>query len=49
MLKDFARIMANFPVLGMRPHLLLPHTVRLCVIIFDLKCIMPWTEQELFG
>ena len=34
MLKIFARIMANFSVLGMRPHPLHPHAVRL------------WSEQQ---
>jgi len=31
MLKIFARIMANFSALGMRPHPLHPYAVRLCV------------------
>jgi len=31
-LKNFARIMANFSGLGMRPYPLHPHAVRLCTL-----------------
>jgi len=36
-LKIFAQIMANFSALGMRPHPLHPHAVRLCMYPFRIS------------
>jgi len=46
-LKIFARIMANFSALGMRPHPVHPHAVRLCFHLLQIVCFFSFSWFQL--